>query len=239
MPLFGKGKQAPVPTPAAPAAGEAPSEEFTLKLYYASKCSDQVRVKSTPGVVARLARMLEGYTQSQPELVEPYPVELNEAAPFIHRMPEAAEWLTYHRKRSPVTRHALVVLEATDAVDLAFDTLVCCLLDGNTDTSGYPDYNAIVGGVASHWDEESGDLVVRAVVGWGGRGVRNDSDRKGSGIMSGILNNILSDPAAMGVVAVDRPTVGSKREGKACPHCGFTGHETAFYCPKCGMKLRG
>ena len=38
-------------------------------------------------------------------------------------------------------RHALVVLESIDAIDLAFDTFVCSLLDGEVDTSGYPEYS--------------------------------------------------------------------------------------------------
>ena len=93
---------------------------------------------------------------------------------------------------SPVTRHALVVLESIDAIDLAFDTFACTLLDGETDTSGYPEYNAIVGGVASHWDEATGDMIVRGVVGWGGRGVRGDTDRIAQRILAGILTNILA-----------------------------------------------
>jgi hypothetical protein len=184
--------------------------------------------------------MLDGYAQGQVELVEPYPVDLNSASPFIFKIPGAAEWLTYHRKRSPVARHALVVLEGTDAIDLAFDTLVCGLLEGNTDTSGYPDLDAIVGGVASHWDELNGDLIVRAVVGWGGKGLRGDTDRNASRVMAGIFNNILADEFAMGVVAVERPTMGTQKGGAVCAHCGFnSGHERAFYCPKCGMRLRG
>ena len=66
----------------------------------------------------------------------------------IVRPSEAMQWLNAHHVHSPITRHALVVLEIIDAVDLAFDTFVCALLDGEVDTSGYPEYNAIVGGVA-------------------------------------------------------------------------------------------
>ena len=59
------------------------------------------------------------------------------------------QWLNAHHVHSPITRHALVVLESIDAVDLAFDTFVCALLEGEVDTSGYPEYNAIIGGVAA------------------------------------------------------------------------------------------
>ena len=95
------------------------------------------------------------------------------------------QWLNAHHVHSPVTRHALVVLESIDAIDLAFDTFVCALLDGDVDTSGYPEYSAVVGGVASHWDESTGDMIVRAVVGWGGKGVRGDTDRIGAKLLVG------------------------------------------------------
>lgn len=237
MPLFGKtNKPAKVNTP--PVLEDVPAQDFTMKLSYSAKSSESVRVKSGPSAVARLARMLDGYVQGEPELVEPYPVELSRAAPFITRMPDAAEWLTYHRKRLPVTRHALVVLEAVDAIDLAFDTFVGGLLEGELDTSGYPEYNTIVGGVASHWDEMNGDMIVRAVVGWGGKGARGDTDRNASRILAGLFGNIQADQHAIGIASVERPVPGTKADGAICAHCGFnSGHELSFYCPKCGMRM--
>jgi hypothetical protein len=185
--------------------------------------------------------MLAGYVQGESELVEPLPVSLSQASPYIARLPGSAHWLQYHRDRSPVTRHALVVLESVDAIDLVYETLVCGLLSGETDTMGYPEYNAIVGGVVSHFDEVSGDLIVRAVVGWGGKGVRGDTDRNAAGILAGLFNNIAGDSHAVGSVAIDRPAPSSGTGGMTCPHCGFaSGYERAFYCPKCGMRmLRG
>ena len=112
-------------------------------------------------------------------MVEPLELEFAQAVPEIARPSEAMQWLNAHHHLSPITRHALVVLESIDAVDLAFDTFACALLDGEMDTSGYPEYNAVVGGVASHWDEATGDMIVRGVVGWGGKGVRGDTDRIG------------------------------------------------------------
>ena len=109
------------------------------------------------------------------------------------------QWLNAHHVHSPITRHALVVLESIDAVDLAFDTFVCSLLDGEVDTSGYPEYNAIIGGVAAHWDEATGDMICRAVVGWGGKGVRGDTDRIGAKLLGGILSNILASQYALGL----------------------------------------
>ena len=129
--------------------------------------------------------MLVGLARSEIEVVEPLPIEFSQATPTIVSPSEAMQWLNAHHVHSPITRHALVVLESIDAVDLAFDTFVCALLDGEVDTSGYPEYNAIVGGVAAHWDEATGDMICRAVVGWGGKGVRGDTDRIGAKLLGG------------------------------------------------------
>ena len=95
-----------------------------------------------------------------------------------------------------------------DAIDLVYETLVCGLLDGETDTTGYPEYNAIVGGVVSHWDEVTGDMIVRAVVGWGGKGVRGDTDRNAARLLAGLFNNVTADTHAIGTVSVERPIHG-------------------------------
>jgi hypothetical protein len=221
---------------------EVSSHEFSLKLSYGAKSSEGVRLKAGPGLVQRLHSMLAGYIQGESEMVEPLPVSLGQASPFIGRMPGSAQWLQYNHQRSPITRHALVVLESVDAIDLVYETLVCGLLSGETDTTGYPDYNAIVGGVVSHFDEVTGDILVRAVVGWGGRGVRGDTDRNAAGILAGLFNNVAGDTYAIGTVSLDRPAPSSSvGGGMACQHCGFeSGLERVFYCPKCGMRmLRG
>ena len=68
--------------------------------------------------------------------------------------------------------------------------------------------------------------------------MRGDTDRIGSRILGGILGNILANQYAMGLTAVDRPVPAAGRGGLVCAHCGFaSGHERAFYCPKCGMRL--
>ncbi len=226
------------PTAPAPIPEEITAQEYSLKLYYAGKSSEGVRIKAGPRALGELPSMLLGVAQDDVEIVEPLPIEFSEAAPVIAHPSEAMQWLNAHHELSPVTRHALVVLESIDAIDLAFDTFVCSLLDGETDTSGYPEYNAIVGGVASHWDEGTGDMIVRAVVGWGGKGVRGDTDRNATRILGGLFTNILANQDAMGVVAIERPVPAAGRGGLVCAHCGFaSAHQRAFYCPKCGMRL--
>jgi hypothetical protein len=231
--------------PAAPPASasavmpeEVVAQDFQLKLYYAGKTSEGVRMKAGPQAMAELPSMLLGLAKSEVEVVEPLPIEFSQATPTIARPSEAMQWLNAHHIHSPITRHALVVLESIDAVDLAFDTFVCALLEGEIDTSGYPEYNAIVGGVAAHWDEATGDMICRAVVGWGGRGVRGDTDRIGTKLLAGILTNILANQNAIGLTAIERPVPAAGRGGLVCAHCGFaSAHERAFYCPKCGMRL--
>jgi hypothetical protein len=237
----------PAAVPAAPAAGprgpitlpeEVVAQEYQLKLYYAGKSSEGVRMTAGPKAIAELPSMLHGLARSEIEVVDPLPIEFSQATPVMARPSEAMQWLNAHHIHSPVTRHALVVLETIDAIDLAFDTFVCTLLDGEVDTSGYPEYSAIVGGVASHWDEATGDMIARAVVGWGGKGVRGDTDRIAAKLLSGILTNILANQYALGLTPIDRPVPAAGRGGLVCAHCGFaSGHERAFYCPKCGMRL--
>jgi len=217
---------------------EVVAQDFVLKLYYAGKTSEGVRMTTGPQAMVELPSMLVGLAQTEIEVVEPLPIEFSQATPVIARPSEAMQWINAHHVHSPITRHALVVLESIDAIDLAFDTFVCALLDGEVDTSGYPEYNAVIGGIAAHWDEATGDMICRAVVGWGGRGVRGDTDRNGAKLLAGLLTNILANQYAMGLTAVERPMPAAGRGGLVCAHCGFaSAHERAFYCPKCGMRL--
>jgi len=232
------GPAAPPPTASTVIPEEIVAQDYQLKLYFAGKSSEGVRMKAGPNAMSELPSMLVGLARSDIEVVEPLPIEYSEATPTIVRPSEAMQWLNAHHVHSPITRHALVVLESIDAIDLAFDTFVCAMLDGETDTSGYPEYNAVVGGVASHWDEATGDMVCRAVVGWGGRGVRGDTDRIGAKLLAGLLTNVLASQYALGITSIERPVPAAGRGGLVCAHCGFaSAHERAFYCPKCGMRL--
>src|SRR5215207_9164264 len=172
------------------------------------------------------------------EVVEARDTTLGQASPSIIRTEEATEWLRAHGALSPITRHALFVLETMDAIDPAYDTFACALLDGTVDTSGYPEYAAIVGGVAAHWDESTGDLIVRAVVGWGGRGARGDTDRIATRLLQQLLGAILDSGASLGLTGVERPGAMPGGPSVTCQHCGYPSvHPRAVYCPKCGMRM--
>jgi len=240
VPLDFLKKRPKEPEPAAPEAEpeEIEAQNYDLRLYYHAKSSEGVRMKAGPNALRELPAMLLGIVRGEVEVVEPLPVELSEASPTIVRPSEAMQWLNAHYEHSPVVRHALVVLESVGAVDLAFDTLALGMLHGEVDTSGYPEYYAIVGGVASHWDEATGDMIVRAVLGWGGKGVRGDTDRTAQRLLANLLTNVLASQYAVGLTAVERPVPAAGRGGLVCASCGFaSGHERAFYCPKCGMRL--
>jgi hypothetical protein len=232
----------PQPVGPAPVPEEAVAQEHQLRLTYGVKTSAGVRMPGGPHVLAALPRMLDGVATSDVEVVEARDTSLGQASPTIIRTDEAIEWLRAHGQLSPITRHALFVLESLDAIDPAYDTFACALLDGEVDPAGYPEYASIVGGVAAHWDESTGDLIVRAVVGWGGRGTRGDTDRNATKLLGRLLGNILESGHSLGIALVDRPGMGGdsvgSRSGVACQHCGYPNvHPRAAYCPKCGMKM--
>ena len=92
--------------------------------------------------------------------------------------------------------------------------------------------------VAAHWDESTGDLIVRAVIGWGGRGARGDTDRTANKLLGRLLNNILESSGALGLTAVERPGAAPGGPTVTCQHCFYPNvHPRAVYCPKCGMRM--
>ena len=237
--------KAAVPEPEPPPIPEeAVAQEHQLRLTFGAKTSAGVRLQGSPQLLAALPRMLDGIALTDAEVVEPRVTTLAQASPSIIRADEAAEWLRAHGQNNPITRHALYVLESLDAIDPAYDTFACALLDGELDPAGYPEYASIVGGVAAHWDEATGDLIVRGVVGWGGRGTRGDTDRNASRILGRILGAILESFDTLGLTAVERPGAvpggaGPATTGVTCQHCGYPNvHPRAAYCPKCGMRMQ-
>ena len=156
---------------------EPPAEDYELKLTYRARSSKGVRFKPGEGSVAALPLMLEEFAKSPIELIEPLDPQFADANPSVMRTIEASQWLNAHHHRSPVTRYGLQVLETLDAIDPAFESIAMCLLDGDLDSGGYPDYTGVIGAVASYWDEVTGDQMVRGIVGWGGKGVRGDTER--------------------------------------------------------------
>jgi hypothetical protein len=220
---------------------EPPAEDFELKLTYRARSSKGVRFKPGESSVAALPLMLEEFAQTPIELVEPLDPQFADANPSIMRTIEASQWLNAHHLRSPVTRFGLQVLETLDAVDPAFESIAICLLEGSLDSGGYPDYTGIIGAVASYWDEVTGDQMVRGIVGWGGKGVRGDTERTATRYLGRMLVSIVGTRGAAEVVELDRPLPPDSGAGLVCPHCYFAQvGKSAFFCPKCGMRmLRG
>ena len=229
---------APLAPPPQPVPEEAVAEDHQLRLNYGAKTSNGVRLQGGPNVLAALPGMLDGLAISDVEVIQPRETTLTIASPSIIRTQEAAEWLRAHGDATPISRHSLYVLELLDVIDLAYDTFAGGMLDGDVDPAGYPEYSAIVGGVAAHWDESTGDLIVRAVVGWGGRGARGDTDRTASRLLGRLLANILESSGSLGLTAVDRPGAVPGGPSVTCQHCGYPNvHPRAVYCPKCGMRM--
>jgi hypothetical protein len=233
-----KSEEQPPPPPPTPVQEEVSAQQYSVKLSYLARSSDGLRLPADPSVVAAIPGIVEPLSQTPVEVIEPLPLEYSDAAPTMERINEIQQWVLARRDVGPIARHALYVLETTDALDMTVDTFACGLLHGETDTSGYPEYNAIIGGLASHWDELSGELIVRAVVGWGGKGLRGDTERIGQKTLSSLYQQVVASGYSLGAAEQARlPTVAS-RSGLACAHCGFeAGSAAAFYCPKCGMRM--
>jgi hypothetical protein len=231
-------KEEATPPPPTPVQEDVSAQQYALKLNYLARSSDGLRMQADPAVRAMLPGIVEPLAISHVEVIEPLPLEYSDAAPTLERFNEMQQWVLARRDLGPIGRHGLYVLELTDALDMTVDTFICGLLHGETDTSGYPSYNAIVGGLASHWDELSGELIVRAVVGWGGKGLRGDTERIGQKLLSSLYQQIVASGYSLGTADQARlPTVGA-RSGLTCAHCGFeAGSAAAFYCPKCGMRM--
>ena len=102
---------AEAPAPPAPAwtsSGLMPEEvvaqDHLLKLYYAGKSSEGVRMKAGPAAVRELPSMLAGLARSEVEVVEPLAIEFSQATPTIVMANEAMQWLNAHHLLSPITR---------------------------------------------------------------------------------------------------------------------------------------
>jgi hypothetical protein len=232
-----KSQETPPPPPTA-MQEEVVAQDYSLKLSFVAKSSDGLRVMGDPAAMQTLPSVVEPLSTTPIEVIEPLPLEYSEAAPAIERFNEVQQWVLARRAVGPIGRHGLYVLELTDALDMTVDTFICGLLHGETDTSGYPEYNAIVGGLASHFDELSGELIVRAVVGWGGKGLRGDTERIGQKLVSSLYQQVVASGYSLGAADQARLPQAGMHTGMVCAHCGFEAQSAgAFYCPKCGMRM--
>src|SRR3954451_18406351 len=111
---------AAVAPPPAPIPEEAVAEDHQLRLTFGAKTSSGVRLEGGPQLLAALPSLLTGIAKTPVEVVEPRDTELVAASPNIVRTAEATEWLRAHGASSPITRHALYVLEVLDAIDRAY-----------------------------------------------------------------------------------------------------------------------
>ncbi len=245
MPLpFLRRKRQPAPPPP-PRITLAPdqleSQEQVMRYQYHSLSSHGVRLpEAEHDAPVRLASLLQGFAKSEIDLIEPLPLEFQDAAPSIVRPEAALHWINVHHGRSPIARHALLVFESVDAIDLAYETFAVALLHGDVDIDGFPRFDAIVGGPVSYWDESSGDLIVRLLVGWGGTGVRGDTSRTAQRLLARMMVDVMASQGATELGRAERPVAIADAQHTACPHCGFAAVDRrATYCPKCGMRTPG
>src|SRR5439155_14204145 len=94
----------PVPASrrAAPMPEEAVAQEHQLRLTYAGKTSEGVRLKSAPEAMETLPGMLGSLARSPVEVVEALNPDLGHASPSIVRSDEARLWLQAHAIHSRI-----------------------------------------------------------------------------------------------------------------------------------------
>ena len=89
----GNGSAAATAEPPAPSAHALPEEivaqDYSLKLSYTGKTSEGVRMRAGQNVVPELPGMLAGLAKGDIDVVEPLPLEYQQAAPVIQRADEA------------------------------------------------------------------------------------------------------------------------------------------------------
>jgi len=239
MSFLKRKKSEPVapPPPPTPMAEEVAAQQYSLKLAYMARSSDGLRMPAEHANRGLMAGVVAPLALNRVEVIEPLDHTHGNASPVIERAEESAQWLDARASLSPIARHALHILESTEALDMTVDTFYCALLHGETDAAGYPDYGAIVGGLASHWDELSGELIVRSLVGWGGKGQRGDTERIGQRLLSSLYQQVLATGYTLGPATGPRVSPEGSA-GSVCAHCGFeAGVGGAYYCPKCGMRM--
>jgi hypothetical protein len=234
----GRGQETKAPVRPALPPDQLELEGQSLSFHYRALSSHGVRTTAAHDVPVRLPSLMDGFNQTPVELVEPLPTEFADAAPSIVRPETALHWINVHHGRTPLARHALLVLESLDTLDLAYETMAVALLHGELDGEGFPRFDAIFGGPVSYWDETTGELIVRMVVGWGGEGTRGDTQRTAQRILSRLLGNLLASQGATELGRVERPVAVAGGQRASCPHCGFDAMDMrAHYCPKCGMRM--
>jgi hypothetical protein len=240
LPFLGGRRRRPVAPP--PRVRIPPDQldvnTLSLTLQYHAMSSHGVRTPGTHDVAERLPGLLSGFSLTPVELIEPLPIDFEEAAPSVIRPEAALMWINAHHGRSPLARQALMVFESLDVIDLAYETFAVALLGGELDGEGFPRFDAIFGGPVSYWDEASGELIVRFLVGWGGEGVRGDTQRIAQRLLARLMGNLLATHDATELGAVEKPVAVAGTRHEPCSHCGFPAIDRrSQYCPKCGMRL--
>src|SRR5512132_1678078 len=75
---------------------EVNAEDHQVRLSYAAKSSEGVRLGSGPEAKAELAGMIGGLAKTPVEVVDPREMDTGQASPSIIRTAEAEAWLRAH-----------------------------------------------------------------------------------------------------------------------------------------------
>ena len=230
---------APAPDPSGLLPEEVVAQDHLLKLYYAGKSSEGVRLKAGPAAIAELPMMLVGLARAEIEVVEPLPIEFSQATPN-DRQPVRGDAVAQRPSR-PLADHPPRAgrprVDRCGRSRLRHVRLLAARRRGrHVRLPRVQRDRRWRGGPLGRGDRRH-DLPGRRRLGRQGRPRRHRPDRG-----QAARRHPQQHPGQPVRARPDRRSSGrcpaAGRGGLVCAHCGFaSAHERAFYCPKCGMRL--
>ena len=176
----------------------------------------------------RLPALLGGFATSPVELIEPLPIDFEDAAPSLVRPEAALQWINAHHGRSPLGRHALYIFETARRGRPGLRDVRRRAAHGESMARVSRASTRSFGGPGQLLGRGKGDLVVRMLLGWGGEGVRGDTQRIAQRLMARLMGNLLASHDATELGRVDEPVRRRRRAARAVPALRFPGDRSAL-----------
>ena len=177
-------------------------EDHELKLTYRAKTSQGVRMTAGPNALARCPtcsptwRIGVGST-----VVPPLDSSAERAAPDLLRPERGQAWLHATHDQPPGLRHGMYVLACSTPSTRRSRPSPSPSCRARRTPRAIPAYDAIMGGVVSHWDEQTGDMIVRGSSAGVARASAATRTGTPAGCWASLLTNIAGSKDAVGLVA--------------------------------------
>ena len=193
---------------------EVVAQDHQLKLYYAGKSSEGVRMRTGPNAIAELPAMLarprqDARSRSSSRCRSSSARRRRRSAGRPRRCSGSTP--TTSTRRSPGTRWSSSSRSTRSTSPSTPSSARCSTARSTRPATPSTTRSSVAS--PSHWDEATGDMIVRAVVGWGGKGVRGDTDRIGAKLLVGHPHEHPGQPVRAGPDR-DRAAGAGRRSGR-------------------------